>query len=79
MKNAIRAYGVGNFAEYIGGDYRGEFATDQLEHLRAQYASKAKPVYIEEYPPDDYSICAQTKGLHMWGIQKVSPLCHTLA
>lgn len=67
FENAIRRYGVGNFAEYVGGDYRGEFATDQLEHLKTQYAAKAKPVYIEAYPPDDYSICKQTKGLHMWG------------
>lgn len=70
FENAIRCYGVGNFAEYVGGDYRGEFATDQLEHLKAQYAVKTKPIYIEAYPPDDYSICAQTNGLHMWGFRK---------
>lgn len=42
FENAIRAYGVGNFAEYVGGDYRGEFATDQLEHLKTQYEAKRK-------------------------------------
>jgi len=42
FENAVRRYGVGNFAEYVGGDYRGEFATDQLEHLKAQYEAKTK-------------------------------------
>lgn len=42
FENAIRVYGVGNFAEYVGGDYMGEFATDQLDHLKTQYEAKTK-------------------------------------
>lgn len=42
FENAIRSYGVGNFAEYVGCEYRGEFAIDQLEHLKAQYRGKQK-------------------------------------
>lgn len=40
FENAIRVYGVGNFAEYVGADYYGEFATDQLQHLKDMYRAK---------------------------------------
>lgn len=42
FENSIRAYGVGNFAEYVGHEYRGDFAKDQLEHLKTQYKGKQK-------------------------------------
>lgn len=42
FENAIRLFGVGNFAEYCGHEYRGDFAKDQIEHLETQFKTERK-------------------------------------
>lgn len=66
FENAIRVYGVGNFAEYVGADYYGEFATDQLEHLKIQYKGKQKYTGTGS----DYLDCVLGVG----GFEKYGPI-----